>query len=89
MKVAIVGSRTIPETESIKKVLDEYDITSIKTGDATDSMAVKYAHERNIRPDWKKYGRSAGIRRNGDIVSGVCIVMLGCHAVTIANKKIE
>jgi hypothetical protein len=39
-----------------------------------DSLAAQYALEKNIKltvykPDWSKYGRSAGIVRNKEIIS--------------------
>jgi uncharacterized phage-like protein YoqJ len=75
MKVAVVGSRGITNKEMIFGVLENYDITSIVSGGAigVDTIAEEYANSLNIQteiflPDWKQYGRAAGIIRNRDII---------------------
>ena len=79
-KVAVVGSRTFNNYELLYKTLSVYHATTgislIISGGAAgaDTMAERFAKENNIptsihKPDWKKYGRSAGIIRNKDIIA--------------------
>ena len=77
MNIAIVGSRTFTDYTQLKETLDEYkNISKIVSGGAkgADKLGERYAKENNIEtliflPDWKKYGRAAGVIRNKDIVS--------------------
>jgi hypothetical protein len=73
MRLAVIGSRTIIDEESVFEVLDsyKYKISVLITGGATgiDQIAEKWALKNAIRtiiylPDWDKYGKSAGIIRN-------------------------
>lgn len=77
MKLAIVGSRDFDNYEYFKKMLEDFkfDIDEIISGGAygVDKLAEKYAEENNIKmtvflPDWKTYGRGAGIIRNKLII---------------------
>lgn len=76
MKIVIAGSRTITDINILLKAikLSEYKITKqdeIVSGGAkgVDSLGEKYAKNKGItiklfKPDWNKYGKSAGIIRN-------------------------
>jgi hypothetical protein len=91
MKIAIVGSRDFADYEFLKSkvnsFLDEYesqenDSIIIVSGGAkgADSLAEQYAKEYGyetliLKPDWKQYGRSAGILRNTDIVENADILI--------------
>lgn len=81
MKLAIVGTRFLNKIEQakveehIEQIIKEHDYPSIVTGDATgvDSVARRLANKFNLdltvhQADWKKYGKSAGPRRNTLIV---------------------
>lgn len=76
MKYGIVGSRKFNDYEKLKAVLDSYeDITEIVSGGAkgADGLAKKYAEEKNIplteyRPDYKKFGKAAPLKRNTTII---------------------
>ncbi len=77
MKIGIVGSRTITDYNAIKQVLDTIvqDGDEIISGgaDGVDSLAERYAVDMGYsytiyKPDWNKYGKSAGLIRNGLIV---------------------
>lgn len=79
MRLAIVGSRSFNDYPSFEKeILDNIDIsnvTEIISGGAvgTDRLAEIFADKYNIpikilSPDWKRYGKRAGIIRNIDIV---------------------
>ena len=77
MKLAIIGSRTFQDEVLFKKSLVSFkDITEIVSGGAkgADTWAEVYAKENNIpftlfKPDWKRYGRGAGIIRNTEIIN--------------------
>ena len=76
MKIVIAGSRTINNINILLKAikLSEYKITrndEIVSGGARgiDSLGEKYAKTKGIsvkvfKPNWDKYGKSAGIIRN-------------------------
>ena len=77
--IAIVGSRTISDYKIVKTVLDKIfnpqNIKQIVSGGAigVDSLARRYANQNELNlieflPEWQKYGKSAGFRRNDDIV---------------------
>lgn len=76
MKIVIAGSRTITDMNILLKgiQLSKYNITSedeIISGGAkgVDTLGQIYAKRHNIKvklfkPNWDKYGKSAGIIRN-------------------------
>jgi len=76
--IAIVGSRSFNDRELAFHVLDKYVGNrghSIVTGGArgADALAEEWARNRGIPvqvlpAEWEKYGRSAGSRRNTEIV---------------------
>ena len=72
-KIAIVGSRGFVNYSLMKKTLDPHldKIGMIVSGGAkgADTLAQRYAQDNAIPlyiiyPDWKKYGKRAGFRRN-------------------------
>lgn len=80
-KIAIVGSRSFNNyaklKEFINNTLDEegINVTHVVSGGAkgADSLGEKYADEYALekiifQADWDKYGKSAGFRRNVDII---------------------
>ena len=79
MRIAIVGSRDgLPWTRvkaAIAELVGRPGVTSVVSGGAlgVDRLAesIALATGRNVvtvRPDWQRYGRSAGFRRNVQIV---------------------
>lgn len=76
MKLAVVGTRTFLDYKLLKSELDKYeDIEVIISGGAkgADSLAAEYAEEKNIDtmifiPEWEKYGKAAGPKRNKKII---------------------
>lgn len=79
MKLAVVGSRTGFNREFVNRILNEFferypSITSIVSGGArgVDRFAEEWAAGRLpviiIKPDWRKYGKSAGAIRNQKII---------------------
>lgn len=79
-KVIIAGGRDFHDYELLKKKCDYYlqfieDEITIISGMArgADSLGEKYAQERNLKidshpADWDKYGKSAGYKRNKEMV---------------------
>lgn len=80
MKTAVIGSRGLTISN-----LEEYlppDTAEIVSGGAIgiDSCASEYAKSHNIKlteylPDYKKYGRSAPLKRNIEIINNSDIVL--------------
>jgi len=78
-KVIIAGGRDFNDYELLKKKCDYFlqnkeDIIII-SGNArgADSLGEQYARERNLKidshpADWDKFGKSAGYRRNKEMV---------------------
>ncbi len=88
IKIAIVGSRDFVNFEEFKEKIGPIflelsgNIDCIISGGAkgTDSLAEEYAKVNKIntviyRPDWKKYGRGAGIVRNKVIIENSDLVI--------------
>lgn len=82
-KLIVAGSRTFNDYRRLSIEIEDFvklsllDKSSVEivTGGArgADKMAERYAHEHNmmctvILPDWDKYGKSAGYRRNEEIL---------------------
>lgn len=81
VKIAIVGSRTFNDYNLLKSFIDsklvsmELSPLCIISGGAkgADSLGERYAEEYHIEKtifiaEWDKYGKSAGFRRNVDII---------------------
>ncbi|WP_395809291.1 DUF2493 domain-containing protein [Daejeonella sp.] len=77
MKLAVIGSRTLTNRELVHKKLEELkdEIELMVSGGAkgADLLAQKWAEENNVatkifKPEWEKYGKSAGILRNRKII---------------------
>lgn len=91
--VAIVGYRKFTDWALFKNTMEEFIVrygipTMVVSGGATgaDAMAEKWAKGHAIpiqilRPDWKKYGKAAGILRNTDIVAACT------HVVAFPSQK--
>ena len=88
IKIAIVGSRDFVDFEEFKEKVTPIflelvgNIDCIISGGAkgADSLAEEYAKVNKIntviyRPDWKKYGRGAGIVRNRAIIENSDLVI--------------
>ncbi len=91
--LAIVGYRKFTDWKIFKDTLKEYVVrygmpSRVVSGGAlgADAMAEKWAKRHGIplmilKPDWKKYGKAAGILRNTDIVDACT------HVVAFPSPK--
>ncbi len=91
MKLAIVGSRTFNDFGLLLDFILEYfwdglnlkfKIEEIMSGGAkgADSLAERFANDYEIKltvfkPDWHKYGKSAGFKRNQQIINACDMVL--------------
>ncbi len=84
MTIAVVGSRDFDGYNYLSKSLEIYfpTIDKIISGGArgADSLAARYAKEHDIPlieflPDWDRYGKSAGFKRNQQIVDATNVVV--------------
>ncbi len=87
MNIAIIGSRSLSDYTLIEKTLLEFinnehpETIKIISGGAvgTDTLGKQFAEKYNydhleFLPDWKKFGRGAGIRRNTTIIENSDVV---------------
>lgn len=89
-KLAVLGSRTFTDYNLLKKELYEYPPFILVSGGAkgAETLAEQYADEKGyekviLKPDWKKYGRGAGLKRNEEIIN------LADEVVSFWNKMSE
>lgn len=88
MKLAIVGGRDFDGYEKLEDVMnffrveDFQEVGVIISGGAkgADSLGERYAENwqipiKRFLPDWNKFGRSAGFRRNQQIVDACDMVL--------------
>lgn len=96
MKLGIVGSRDFNNYLEFQVAVLPFlsNITEIVSGGAkgADSLAERFAVEHNIKmtvfkPDWNKYGRSAGMIRNKDIVENSDFVLAFWDGVSKGTKN--
>lgn len=102
MKIAIVGSRDYPRPQQVVRYIEQLPYTDvIISGGArgVDRIAEHVARERGMQTiiypaDWEKYGKSAGMIRNREIIEAadkvVCFwdgVSRGTnHSINLAKK---
>jgi len=105
MKLAIVGSRTFNDYNLLKqKILENYDINDIElivSGGAVgaDKLSEIFSKEYNIKmlifyPDWGRFGKVAGFKRNIDIIKNSDEVIAftngskgTAHSIDLARKS--
>ena len=77
MKLSVIGSRTFENYEMLTAEILKLNlnISTIISGGAkgADALAERWTKENKVqiqlfKPDWKKYGKAAGLRRNESIV---------------------
>ena len=103
MKIAVIGSRDFNDyvflSESLK-FLSSADTIISGGARGADSLAERYAKENQINfvvfpADWDKFGKSAGYRRNVDIITECDSVIAFWdgksrgtkHSIDIAKKQ--
>ena len=69
MKLLVVGSRSIKEVDLSRYIPKEATVIISGGADGVDRLAEEYADRHKIsklvlRPDYKKYGKAAPLRRN-------------------------
>lgn len=77
MKVLVSGSRSISDETLINRLLSEigeFDEMIVGDAEGVDRIALGWAKKdgkpfRQYKADWKTYGRSAGFRRNVEMLS--------------------
>ena len=85
VRLAIVGGRDFQNyaymQECLSELQKEYTIIGVISGGAkgADTLGEKWADQNKITKrifpaDWEKYGKSAGMRRNKDIVDNADII---------------
>lgn len=81
VRVAIIGSRGFNDprlvASTMNSVLEKYEVTEVVSGGAhgADTLGEQWAKAHGIPTrvflaDWNRFGKSAGIRRNHDIIAG-------------------
>ncbi len=75
MKILVCGGRDFSDWDLLASTLDRLGPSSIVHGAArgADTLAGVYAQKKKLPcqafpADWKKYGKSAGFRRNEDML---------------------
>jgi hypothetical protein len=77
MKIAVIGSRGFSDVKLLEEKLDAFknQIIELISGGAqgADTIAEAWAIANNVpvklfKPDWKTYGKAAGIKRNKQII---------------------
>lgn len=99
VKIAIVGSRSFNDYAKLKDFihqiceLDELTPTTVISGGAkgADTLGAQYAKENNLKllefiPDWKTFGRSAGFKRNVDIIENCDVCFAFWDGVSHGTK---
>lgn len=87
VKLAIVGSRGFQDYDALVEFIDmvikenDYEVTEVISGGAkgADRLGELWAKTRGYpvtiyQAEWDKYGKSAGFRRNYDIIQGCDVV---------------
>jgi hypothetical protein len=95
MKIAVVGSRGFNDYDYMISILNNIeDITLIVSGGApgADRLAELYADQNSIntlilKADWDKYGKSAGMIRNKDIVDNAEYIIAFWDGVSKGTKN--
>ena len=82
MKIAIVGSRSFQDYGLLLETMARHKPSAIVSGGAkgADTLAERYAREIDVdcivfKPDWKRYGRAAGPKRNKQLVEASDLII--------------
>ena len=88
--IGIVSSRSFDDYKTLKKTIDQYIISNhlkntiiVSSGGLRkpDRLGDRYSEERGLsiiyhKPDWKKYGKDATLKRNKSIIEDADIVFV-------------
>lgn len=84
MKIAIIGSRSITDYQTLKQLMSRIDmeqVSEVISGGANgaDELAARWAKENGkklteLRPDYKQHGGRAPLERNKEIVNRADVV---------------
>jgi hypothetical protein len=95
MIVAVIGSRQYPDLDRVRRYVRTLPIgTTVVSGGAkgVDSVAAQTARQCGLAviehlPDWKRYGKSAGMIRNWDIIRPADLVVAFIHNDSPGTKR--
>lgn len=104
MKTIIAGSRSITDYRLLLEAISliDWEITEVISGRArgADRLGERWARKNHIpirifHPDWRKYGKSAGLHRNKEMVNEAdALIALWDgqshgtqHTIGLANNK--
>jgi predicted Rossmann fold nucleotide-binding protein DprA/Smf involved in DNA uptake len=102
MKTAVIGSRGFKDYNRVCQVLSGFSISAIISGGAhgADTLAARYAHEHALPlsvflPDYRSFGRSAPLVRNGSIIASAQQVVAfwdghstgTAHTISLARRQ--
>jgi hypothetical protein len=102
-RLAIIGSRSFNDYNLMESVLSPFQsqLSLVVSGGAkgADLLGERWAKNNNIKTlifyaDWNRYGRSAGFKRNEDIINNADMVIAFWdgkspgtkHSISLANK---
>ena len=84
-RIIVAGSRSFQDYGSLKElldsILDDLGVNNVEIvsggANGADKLGERYASERGLRlirfkADWNKYGRSAGMIRNKEMLDYAC-----------------
>lgn len=95
MRVVIAGSRDLSDYRLVEEAvrLSGFTITTVLSGTArgVDQMGERWAMERGVPverfpADWQRYGRSAGYRRNAQLVEAAARAPEGGAVIAVWNS---
>lgn len=86
LSVAIIGSRSVTDKNFVYSKLDKIflnrkpDLVVSGGAKGPDTLGVSWARENGVEvkefiPDWERYGRAAGFKRNTQIVESANLVI--------------
>ncbi len=96
IKLSVIGSRSFNDYDLLEKEINSlhFDIDLIISGGAkgADTLGEQYANKYGIKtmifkPNWKKYGMSAGFKRNRDIIQKCDAVIAFWDGISKGTKN--